>query len=163
MPQFEPSAFASQLVWLAIIFAFLYFAVVRPTLPKVGRVIDEREGKVSADLDAATSAKGEADSIRSRYDEAMVEARRKAQAAVATAQDHAAGAAEKRMAALALELDARTDAAAARLSTARLAAEALLADAAAALTSDAVARIAGIEITPAEARAALAEGGAGHG
>ena len=58
MPQFDPASFVSQLFWFGVIFTLLYFAVVRPTLPKVGKVIDAREAQVGGDLDRAEAAKG---------------------------------------------------------------------------------------------------------
>ena len=127
MPQFEPANFLPQLVWLGIVFAILYFAVVRPTLPKVGRVIEARETQVAGDLDAAEAAKGEADAIRTRYDEGMAAARKAAQAEVAAAHDKAARAAEARLQALATTLDGQASAAADRLGAAREAARASLA------------------------------------
>lgn len=157
MPQFEPSAFLAQLVWLAAIFAVLYFFVVRPTLPKVGRVIDERETRVAGDLDAAEQAKGAADEIRTRYDEGMAEARKAAQAAVAAARDKAARAAEARMAEVSASLDAKTEAAMTALATARASAQATLAATAADLTADAVKRLAGLDVAAADVEAALAE------
>lgn len=156
MPQFDPSGFASQFFWLAVIFAFLYFAVVRPTLPKVGRIIDEREGRVKGDLDAAEAAKGEADAIRSRYDDGIAAAREAAQGQVAAARADAAGAAEARMKALADQLDGQAADATARLAAVRDAARAALAATTAELTGDAVARLTGIVVPPAEIEAALA-------
>lgn len=158
MPQFEPSVFLPQLVWLAAIFAVLYFFVVRPTLPKLGRVIDERETRVAGDLDAAEQAKGAADEIRTRYDEGMAEARQVAQAAVVAARDKAAQAAEARMAAVSAALDARSDEAMKALVSARAAAQATLATTAADLTADAVRRLAGLDVATADVEAALAEG-----
>ncbi|GGI93411.1 hypothetical protein GCM10007973_32090 [Polymorphobacter multimanifer] len=158
MPQFDTSTFIPQLFWLSLIFGVLYFLVVRPTLPKVGRVIDERETRVKGDLDAAEAAKGAADAVRLAYDEGMAAARKTAQAEVATARAAAAKAAEARMAALAAELDGRTDAAMATLATARADARAALAATAADLTADAVRRLAGIDVTAADVDAALAEG-----
>lgn len=158
MPQFEPSVFLPQLVWLAAIFAVLYFFVVRPTLPKVGRVIDERETRVAGDLDAAEQAKGAADEIRTRYDEGMAEARKVAQAAVVAARDKAAQAAEVRMAAVSAALDARSDEAMNALASARAAAQATLATTAADLTADAVRRLSGLDVATADVEAALAEG-----
>lgn len=155
MPQFDPANFTSQLVWLAAIFAVLYFAVVRPTLPKVGRIIDEREGRVAGDLDAAVAAKGEADAIRTRYDNGMATARATAQAEVGAAQDKAARAAEARMKDLAAALDARSVEATTRLAGARDAARATLAATTAELTGEAVARLTGLELPAAEIEAAL--------
>jgi F-type H+-transporting ATPase subunit b len=156
MPQFNPADWLSQIAWLAVIFAFLYFAVVRPTLPKVGRVIDERESRVSGDLDAAEAAKGEADAIRAKYDDGMAAAREAAQAAVATSQAEAAKAVEARMKALAEVLDGQAADAATRLATARAAAQASLAATTTELTGDAVTRLIGIEVPKAAIEAALA-------
>ncbi len=156
MPQFEPANFLPQLVWLAAIFAVLYFVVVRPTLPKVGRVIDQREGVVSADLTAAEAAKAEADAIRQRYDAGMAEARAKAQASVAGAKADSAKSVEGQLKALAERLDARNAEAVERVEAARTAARTSLEAEAAALTSDVVNRLTGINVDPADAGAALA-------
>jgi F-type H+-transporting ATPase subunit b len=155
VPQFDPSVFIPQLFWLAVIFGLLYFVVVRPTLPKVGRVIEARETRVAADLDAAEAAKGQADAIRTRYDEGMADARKTAQSEVAAAKEAAARAAEKRLAVLAAELEARTEAAVGTLNAARAKARAALDASAAALTADAVRRVSGIEAAPADVEAAL--------
>jgi F-type H+-transporting ATPase subunit b len=156
VPQFDSATWLPQLVWLAAIFAVLYFAVIRPTLPKVGRVIDEREGRVAGDLDAAEAAKSEADAIRTRYDTGMAEARDAAQARVAAAQAEAGQAAEARMKALAAALDAQAGDAAARLSAARDAARATLAATTTELTGEAVQRLTGLALPAAEIEAVLA-------
>ena len=155
MPQFESAYWLPQLVWLAAIFAVLYFAVVRPTLPKVGRVIDEREGRVAGDLDAAVAAKAEADAIRTRYDTGMASARDTAQARVAAAQTEAAKAAEARMKALADVLDGQAANAAARLSGARDTARVALAATTTELTAEAVTRLTGLTLPTAEIEAVL--------
>lgn len=155
MPQFDPANFLPQLAWLAAIFAVLYFVVVRPTLPKVGRVIDEREGVVSADLTAAETAKAEADSIRRRYDDGMATARAGAQASVAEARADSARTVEAQMKDLAGRLDARNAEAVARVEAARASARTALDAEAASLTADVVARLTGIAVDPAEAGAAL--------
>ena len=159
MPQFDSATWLPQLVWLAAIFAVLYFAVIRPTLPKVGRVIDERESRVAADLDAAVAAKTEADAIRTRYDTGMAAARDAAQAQVAAAQADAAAAAEARMKALAAVLDGQATDAATRLTTARDAARATLAATTTELTGAAVTRLTGLTLPPATIAAALASQG----
>lgn len=156
MPQFDTANFLPQLVWLAVIFAVLYFAVVRPTLPKVGRIIDEREGRVASDLDAAETAKGEADAIRTRYDSGMAAAREAAQAQVAASQADVSKRVEGRMKELGAVLDGKAAEAAARLSTARDAARATLAATTTDLTGEAVKRLTGMDVPAAEIEAALA-------
>lgn len=156
MPQFDSSSFASQLFWFGLIFAILYFAVVKPTLPKLGKVIDARDNQVASDLTRAEAAKGEADAVRAAYDDSIKAAQAAAQAEVAAARDAAAQAADARLKALAAQLDADADAAAARLDAARTTARANLEATVAELTGDAVARLTGITITPADVSAALA-------
>jgi F-type H+-transporting ATPase subunit b len=156
VPQFDTANFLPQLVWLAVIFAVLYFAVVRPTLPKVGRIIDEREGRVASDLDAAETAKGEADAIRTRYDSGMAAAREAAQAQVAASQADVSKRVEGRMKELGAVLDGKAAEAAARLSTARDAARATLAATTTDLTAEAVKRLTGMDVPAAEIEAALA-------
>lgn len=158
MPQFEPTVFLPQLFWLSVIFGLLYFFVVRPTLPKMGRVIEARETQVAGDLDTAEAAKGEADAIRVRYDEGMETARKAAQADVSSAREAAARKAEAQLAALSAELDGRTEAAVARLAGLRAEARASLGATAAALTADAVQRVAGIDVPAGDIEAALAAG-----
>lgn len=156
MPQFLPENFLPQLVWLAVIFAVLYFAVVRPTLPKVGRIIDEREGRVSGDLDAAETAKAEADAIRTRYDDGMAAARESAQGEVAAARAAAATRAEARLKEIGAGLDARAAEAGTRIDASRAAARAALATTTAALTGEAVQRLTGLDVSAAEIEAVLA-------
>ena len=155
MPQFDPSSFASQLFWFGLIFALLYFAVVKPTLPKLGKVIDARDAQVASDLDRAEAAKGQADAVRTAYDESIKAAQAAAQAEVAAAKDAAAKAADGQLKALAAQLDADADAAAVRLDTARAAARSSLETTVADLTGDAVARLTGITVTPDDVAAAL--------
>jgi len=155
VPQFDTAFFLPQLAWFAAIFLALYFAVVRPTLPKVGKVIDAREHQVRSDLDAAEGAQSTAAAMRSQYDEGMAAARTAAQAEVAKARAEAARAVEARMKALSEQLDAQATEAAARLDAARAQARANLAETTAALTADAVERLTGLQVAPAEVAAAL--------
>jgi F-type H+-transporting ATPase subunit b len=156
VPQFDTANFLPQLAWLAVIFAVLYFAVVRPTLPKVGRIIDEREGRVAGDLDAAETAKGEADVIRTRYDEGMAAAREAAQAQVAASKVEVSKRVEVRMKELGAVLDGKAAEAAARLAVSRDAARATLAATTTELTGEAVMRLTGLDVPVAEIEAALA-------
>jgi F-type H+-transporting ATPase subunit b len=157
VPQFDTANFASQLFWFGVIFAVLYFAVVRPTLPKVGKVLDARETQVAGDLDRAEQAKGAASSIRAAHDADMKSARDQAQASVNAAREQASRASDARLKELNSRLEADADAAAARLATARMAARDALATTVADLTSDAVGKLAGISVTPADVSAALAK------
>jgi len=83
MPQFDfAHVLVPQLSWLALFFAILYFGIVKATLPRLSRVIDEREGKVSGDIGAADKAKIEADRIHHAYEAEMKDAHDTAHAAI---------------------------------------------------------------------------------
>ena len=118
-PPFEAWHMPGQLFWLAIFFAILYFAVVRPTLPKLGRVMDARENQVTGDLDTAAKAKAEADRMQAEYDEGVATAQNNARARVAEAQASAARALEAKLNASNEAVHARTAAAEAGISEAR--------------------------------------------
>ena len=83
MPQFD---FANvtwpQLAWLALFFVVLYFGVVRMTLPKLGKVMEQREDKITGDLSAAQAAKETADQVDARYHAEMDASREQARQAI---------------------------------------------------------------------------------
>ena len=49
-PPFNPQTFASQLVWLAIAFVVLYVLMSRLALPRIGKIIDDRDGVIKGDI-----------------------------------------------------------------------------------------------------------------
>lgn len=79
-PPFDPGTFAPQLVWLAITFGALYWIMSRVALPRIGSVLEERRDRIQRDLDEAERMKVETDAALAAYDQAMTEARGKAQA-----------------------------------------------------------------------------------
>ena len=79
-PPFDPSTFASQLLWLAITFAALYIVLSRVALPKIGHVLDTRKGRVDADLAAADASRQKTDAAIAAYEAALAAARKNAQA-----------------------------------------------------------------------------------
>src|SRR5437868_10766233 len=61
-PPFQKDTFASQLVSLAIAFVALYLIVSKIALPRVGSVLDERQGKIDGRSEEHTSE------LQSRFD-----------------------------------------------------------------------------------------------
>jgi len=158
MPQFEFSTFLSQMVWLAIFFAVLYFGVVRLTLPKVGRVIEAREDQVSGDLSAAQGAKAESDRMAADYDAGVAAAQDAARARVAEARAAAALSIEAKLKASNAAIEAKSGAAQAELDAARSSALGEIEGVAASIAADIVERLTGER--PAETVAAVAARGA---
>src|SRR5438046_3838 len=79
-PPFDSSTFASQLVSLAIAFVALYLIVSKIALPRVGSVLDERQGKIDGDLAEAQKLKDASDAALKAYQNELAAARSRAQA-----------------------------------------------------------------------------------
>lgn len=136
MPQFDfTHVFWPQIAWLAVFFAILYFGIVGPTLPKLGKVIGEREGKVMGDIASAEAAKAASDKLAADYDAGVAAAQDEARGRLVKARADAAASLEARLKDTNAALDARAEAAGAALAAARADAmaeiEAVAADAAA--------------------------------
>jgi F-type H+-transporting ATPase subunit b len=85
-PPFDPTYFASQLFWLAISFAVLYFLLSRFILPRIGGAIEERKDKIADNLDAAAQMRAQADETVEAYEKELADARARAQAVAAEAK-----------------------------------------------------------------------------
>ncbi len=81
-PPFDASLFASQLVWFAVTFALLYFALSRFVLPQIGAVLSKRAGAISSDLDAAAKQSAAAEDARVAMERATAKARADARAMI---------------------------------------------------------------------------------
>jgi F-type H+-transporting ATPase subunit b len=100
MPQFDFSnVFWPQLIWLTVIFAVLFFGVVLPTLPKLGRAVDARENKIQGDIEQAEAAKGQADATAAQTAAVDAQARETARATLADAKAKVAASVAKKLSA----------------------------------------------------------------
>jgi F-type H+-transporting ATPase subunit b len=79
-PPFEKENFAPQLIWLALIFGLLYVLMSRVALPRVGKIIGDRETRISADLDASREMQAKAQAAAAANDETLRVRREEAQA-----------------------------------------------------------------------------------
>src|SRR5690349_19319731 len=93
-PPFNPSTFASQLVWLAVAFVVLYVLMARLALPRIGKIIENREGVIKGDLAEAEQLKAQSDEAVAAYEKALADARNRAQAIAAETRDRQAKEAE---------------------------------------------------------------------
>lgn len=88
MPQLSQigEIYASQLFWLAIVFALIYFGIGKAMVPKIERTIDDRNGKISGDLAAAEAARAAAQASEQEYQSGLESARAQALRAVSEAK-----------------------------------------------------------------------------
>jgi F-type H+-transporting ATPase subunit b len=105
-PPFQKETFASQLVWLALIFVALYLLMSRIALPRIGSILEERRQRVEADLAEAQRLKGDSDAAIAAYEKALADARGRAQTLANEMREKEAAAAE----ALRKDIDAKLNA-----------------------------------------------------
>lgn len=79
-PPFQTENFAPQLVWLVLIFGLLYVLMSRLALPRVGGIIENREARIAADLDASRDMQAKAQAAAAANDENLRLRREEAQA-----------------------------------------------------------------------------------
>lgn len=74
-PPFDASTYPSQLLWLAITFAALYFIMKRVALPRIGEILEERRDRIEGDLAEAERLRQKTDQAIASYEAALAEAR----------------------------------------------------------------------------------------
>lgn len=108
-PPFNPTHFASQLFWLALTFAALYFLMSRVTLPRIGRILEERHDRIARDLEEASQRRAESEAALAAYERALIEARNKANAIAGEARNRLAAETETNRKSLEASLAAKLE------------------------------------------------------
>lgn len=162
MPQFDfANVFVPQLFWLSVFFIVLYFGVVKTTLPRLGKVMDEREGKITGDLESARKSKERADALADEVEADLAAKREDARARIAAAKADAGKASEKRLKAADTRIGKKLAEAEARIDEARREAGDAIREIAVDSTQSIVAKLTGGEpdrtAAEAEVDAALAQ------
>ncbi len=107
MPQFDPSTYAPQLIWLAITFVMLYVLMTKVALPRIGEVLEERQRRIGEDLKKTEALKIEAEAAVEAYGKLIDEACAESQEAIKAVRNEAFAEASKRQAELGEALAAR--------------------------------------------------------
>ncbi|MEQ5786416.1 ATPase [Erythrobacter sp. NFXS35] len=159
MPQIVQIAdtLSSQVFWLLVFFGLTFLVVGMGMVPKIMGTVELRDQQIAGDLAAAQAARDAADSEEEAWRKRENENRAAAQALVAEAKGAAAKANEAKMADAQGRLDTRLAEAEAGIDAARASALAEIEDVAADAARDIVARIAGADVEPAAAQAAVKE------
>jgi len=76
MPQLEQIAtFPSQIFWLIVTFAALFFVMWRIAVPRIADVLEARQKRIDDNLDKAETAKKEAEAAIEAYEASLAQAR----------------------------------------------------------------------------------------
>ena len=157
MPQINQLLFVyqSQWFWLLLVLAVIYFGIAKRMLPKIEKVVDDRNARIAADLAAAEKARAEADAAEERARIADEEARAAAQEIAATAKAKGLVDAEKRIAKADAAIAERAAEAEANLAKARSEALAGIESVAAEAAQEIVTKVSGAKVTANEAKASV--------
>ncbi|HYD99629.1 MAG TPA: F0F1 ATP synthase subunit B' [Alphaproteobacteria bacterium] len=156
LPQLNPAVFAPQLFWLAVTFIVLYILMSKVALPRVGEVLEERQERITDDLDAAQARRAEADAVIAAYQKAVADARAEAGRLLARANDEVAQAGARRTEEVAAAIAAKTAEAERRIAAAKDADLSQVGAIAADIARQAAAKLGGVEADPAAAAGAVA-------
>ena len=83
MPQLDFATFGNQIFWLLVALALIYVILSRVALPRIGRILGDRQGLMTADLAAAEDFKRKAREAEAAYEKALADARAEANKIVA--------------------------------------------------------------------------------
>jgi F-type H+-transporting ATPase subunit b len=114
-PPFEPSTYGSQLFWLLITFGLLYWLMSKVVLPRIAKTLEERDTRIAGDLATAGRLKGETDAAIAAYEQALAEARQRAQRIAQEARDQAKSAMDADRSRIEADLNARLEEAEGRI------------------------------------------------
>ncbi len=159
MPQIAQlgETYASQIFWILLIFGFVFFVIGRGMVPKVMETVSMRDTQIADDLAAAEAARRQADDEEEAWRKRENENRASAQAIIAGAKADAAKATETRLAEANAKVEVRIAEADARIASARDGALGEIENVATEAAGDIVARLAGVNVDEAAARAAVKE------
>lgn len=157
MPQLSQlsDVYLSQFLWLAIALAFIFFVIARGMVPKIQATVDQRESKISGDLEAAQKARAAADETEIRWRTNMDSARLEAARFAQEAKQASARETEAKVKSASEKINQRVESAQAQIRTAVHSARGEIEGVAAELTSEMVVRLTGIAVDSKEAAAAV--------
>jgi F-type H+-transporting ATPase subunit b len=128
MPQLDFSTFPNQIFWLAVSLVVIYFVLSRIALPRIGGILEDRRGRITADIEAAETLKTRATDAEKAYNQALIDARTEAARIVAAARADIQADLDKAIVKADAEIAARTAESSARIDEIRAGAAASIAE-----------------------------------
>ena len=116
LPQFNSDTYTSQVFWLAVAFVVTYFLMSQIALPRIARILAERDDRIASDLDRAAELRRETKQVQSSYEETLSGAQSDARQMMAEKSEKMADKHQKEMSKLAERLRKKIDQAENRIS-----------------------------------------------
>jgi F-type H+-transporting ATPase subunit b len=155
MPQLQPTTFAPQLIWLAITFGLLYFALSWLALPRIERVLGARKSRIGGDLEKAREAQRDSEKAMERYEAEIAAAKAKGQAALRAGREKLEAELGKKRAVLDRQIAEKNAETEKRVHGFLERASSDMEEMTAGVVNDIVKEFAGVEVSDGEVRAAL--------
>lgn len=108
LPQLDFTSYPSQIFWLAVICIALFQLMSKIALPRIASVLEERADAIADDLDRAEEFKRKAGEAEQAYNQALADARSKAQEIAAQTRAEIQKDVDAAMAKADAEISART-------------------------------------------------------
>lgn len=156
-PPMDASTFPSQIFWLVIFFGLLYLLMSRVALPRMGAILDHRQGRIDGDLARAQALKDETQAALGAYEKALADARSKAQGIALETRNRMAAEMDAERTAIEKTLGAKVAEAEARISAAKAKAMADVSEVAAEAAAEIVAELTGTKVTKAATSKVIAD------
>jgi len=156
MPQLNPLDWAPQLIWLVITFGVLYLLMKWVALPKIGGVIEMRQGRIAGDLEAADKLRRKTQEAIAAYEQALAEAKARAHGIAQEARNRLKDEVAAERTALERDLSAKSAEAEAQIHQAKVSALKEVNAVASDTAAEIVRRLIGIAPTKPEVSAAVA-------
>lgn len=155
-PPFDATTFVPQLIWLALTFGFLYFALSRYLLPRITDVIDARQDGIARDLSRADALKKETEDALAAYEKALADAKAKGNDIAKATRDSLTAETDRERVKVEGELAKQAAAAEARIADSKTKALASVNDIAGDTVAAIVAKLTGGTVSPDDAKRAVA-------
>jgi len=156
MPQLNPLDWGPQLIWLVITFGVLYLLMKWVALPKIGSVIEMRQGRIAGDLEAADKLRRKTQEAIAAYEQALAEAKARAHGIAQEARNRLKDEVAAERTALERDLSAKSAEAEAQIHQAKVSALKEVNAVASDTAAEIVRRLIGIAPTKPEVSAAVA-------
>ncbi|HYD17359.1 MAG TPA: hypothetical protein VEF76_02635 [Patescibacteria group bacterium] len=156
-PQLKAKSYPSQVLWLFISFALLYTLMSKLALPKVSAVLDQRRAQREGNLTRAEQLQEEAAKAKTSYEAALAKAHESAQEAMSAADAEISARIAAESAKFAEATRKRVATAEQGIAKAKEEAMASLADISAEISAEIVAKVAGVQVSKADAKKIVTE------
>lgn len=162
-PPFDQiDTFASQIFWLAITFALLYFVLAYVLLPKLRKGLEDRDEAITGSIEKAAEISKEADDAVAAFEADIAKARAAARDTASKAKAEADAKISAQTAKVEAELNEKLAKAEAQIADVRAKAMAGVSDVAADTASAIVEKLTGASADPAAVKAAVANATGGR-